>query len=276
LYLIQPGEVHGGRADPHDPYTTFIAGFDPAALPLSQTNTNRLRAFPTPAAQPNALSQRWTDGVLVMNAPMRDVSQAAEQVRVLDNALGAKAQRVLHGADGAQEIFRRLLTELDRPDDTPAARSLKVLMVQVLLVELLVYIARLRFEQLGHGMNATATELGAKRADIQEVVAWLQERICQPPSLPEMAACAGLSPAHFSVVFKQETGQTPLEWMTALRVEEAARRLRAQPAVSVTQIALNIGFSSSQYFSLVFRKHKGCTPKEWRNRYLQKVADDEG
>jgi two-component system response regulator YesN len=69
----------------------------------------------------------------------------------------------------------------------------------------------------------------------------------------------------FSVVFKQETGLTPLEWLTKIRIEEAATQLLNTRA-SVTNIASALGFSSSQYFSMVFKKHKGCTPQQWRTR----------
>jgi hypothetical protein len=111
LYLIQPGELHGGRADPQDPYTTFIAGFDPAALPLSGTLQSSLGALEAP--QPKAHITRSNKGVLVMNTPMRDLSQAAEQVRVLDAALGAKPQRVMHGAPRCAGDFPSLVGELD-------------------------------------------------------------------------------------------------------------------------------------------------------------------
>ena len=78
-------------------------------------------------------------------------------------------------------------------------------------------------------------------------------------------ADVGLTPSHFTVAFKREVGVTPLEYLTTLRIDEAARRLRSGNE-AVTGIAMDLGFSSSQYFSLVFKQRKGCTPSEWRGR----------
>jgi AraC family L-rhamnose operon regulatory protein RhaS len=81
-----------------------------------------------------------------------------------------------------------------------------------------------------------------------------------------MGRRAGLSASHFAEVFRRETGRTPLEYLTSARIEEATRRLLERPEASVTRIASELGFSSSQYFSTVFRRHVGCTPGEWRRR----------
>jgi AraC-like DNA-binding protein len=59
-------------------------------------------------------------------------------------------------------------------------------------------------------------------------------------------------------------GCTPLELLTRLRVEEAARRLAADPSLDVTRVALDLGFCSSQYFATVFRRTLGISPSAWR------------
>jgi AraC-like DNA-binding protein len=259
LLLIQPGELHDGHADANQPYTTLIAGFDPAALPLSRTQQLNSDAEIVAAQR---LATRKAQGILVWDAPLRDLSQAAEQVRALDEALGGQSRRVLPGAYGIEPIFRRLIDELDRTDSpvedgrSSVERTLKVLMAQALLMEMMVFIAR---HQLG--LNQPHSR---HRAATPELRAWLEQRLDNPPALREMAAQAHLSPAHFAVAFKRETGLTPLEYLTNLRIEVASTRLRAERRVSITQIALDLGFSSPQYFGMVFQKLKGCTPSQWR------------
>ncbi|MBA3845560.1 MAG: helix-turn-helix transcriptional regulator, partial [Planctomycetes bacterium] len=85
-----------------------------------------------------------------------------------------------------------------------------------------------------------------------------------PPTLAEMAAWAGVSPGHLALRFKRVYGRTPLEHVTRLRIEEAARRLRDDPRDSVTDVALDLGFCSSQYFAEVFKRVQGVTPSAWR------------
>jgi AraC-like DNA-binding protein len=181
--------------------------------------------------------------------------------------LGVLEQRVIPGALGAEQYYRRLLAELDREPAAPGLAALRTMMVQALLVEFLVFVARCyathRLGQGGEGFPALRAG-----GPFEELKRWLSapERLANPPTLAEMAARTSLSPSHFAVLFKRETAQTPLEFLTAARVEAAARRLRAEPEVKITTLAHELGFSSSQYFSLVFKKINGCTPGEWREQ----------
>ena len=265
LYIVKPGERHGGRVDPKDPYHIFVLGIDPTALPLLPGTT----LLPAPRENPHRqrVETIKKQGVRVLDAPLRDVTQAVSEARVLSDDFTALDQRVIPGGQGIEQIYRRILAELDVPDHgNSKSRELKVLMVQALIVELLVFIAR-RYTAHRQQSRAPSSVLGTPptRAEIGELQTWLRSRISDPPSLTQMAEKVGLSPAHFAMVFKQETGLTALEFMTAARIEEAAARLRAS-RTSVTNIALDLGFSSSQYFSLVFKRYKGCTPKEWRGK----------
>jgi AraC-like DNA-binding protein len=207
------------------------------------------------------LLQRKAEGILVWDSPLRDLSQVADQVRVLNEALGGERRRIWPGAYGIEPIFHRLLEELERPipsgEKEKPAQILKVMMVQALLVEMLVFIAR-------HQLDLNELQQASRRVATPEMHFWLQQRVGAPPSLREMAAYQNLSPAHFAVTFKHETGLTPLEYMTHLRIDTAAKRLRTEPHISITQIALDLGFSSPQYFSMVFQKVKGCSPTQWR------------
>lgn len=82
-------------------------------------------------------------------------------------------------------------------------------------------------------------------------------------SLVEVAAHAHLSPSHFSTVFSQETGQTFKEYLTEIRIRTAKELLRTTTQRSF-EIADQIGYSDPHYFSYVFRKQTGLSPKEFR------------
>lgn len=60
---------------------------------------------------------------------------------------------------------------------------------------------------------------------------------------------------------------TPHRWLVQRRIARACEML-ADPRVSVTEIALACGFSSSQHFATAFRKHMGATPSAYRRDRL--------
>ncbi len=83
-------------------------------------------------------------------------------------------------------------------------------------------------------------------------------------TLPDMAHECGLSRSQFSTYCKQITNMTPIEYLTACRVEAAARLLSSSPEPSITEVAYACGFNSSQYFATAFQKFTGRTPSEFR------------
>ncbi|HEX9000746.1 MAG TPA: AraC family transcriptional regulator [Blastocatellia bacterium] len=83
--------------------------------------------------------------------------------------------------------------------------------------------------------------------------------------LEEVARVACLSPNHLLRNFKQLFGQTPHQYLTAQRLQHAARLLR-QPETSVTEICLAVGFESLGSFSTLFRRHTGLSPDAYRRQ----------
>ena len=84
-------------------------------------------------------------------------------------------------------------------------------------------------------------------------------------SLHMVAAEVGFSPNHFSTVFSQETGQTFVEYLTAVRIE-AAKHLLTEGNSRMSDIAFDVGYQDSHYFSYLFKKHVGVSPREYRSR----------
>ena len=82
-------------------------------------------------------------------------------------------------------------------------------------------------------------------------------------SMTEIAEKLRLSTTGFIKRLKKETGLTPGDFAQRIKIEEARRRLAGTDA-SITGIAFNLGFSTSQYFASVFKKYTGTTPREYR------------
>ncbi|HCW52716.1 MAG TPA: hypothetical protein DG753_03015 [Clostridium sp.] len=76
-----------------------------------------------------------------------------------------------------------------------------------------------------------------------------------------------LSYKHIAKIFKDATGKTLLEYHTAIRMNEAARMLR-ETSHSIKYISLHMGYSEPFYFSNVFKKVLGISPKAYRKLFM--------
>ena len=83
-------------------------------------------------------------------------------------------------------------------------------------------------------------------------------------SLNSVAAYVSVSPSHFSAVFSQETGGTFIEYLTQTRIKKAMEFLRSTSLKS-SEIAYKAGYNDPHYFSYLFKKVTGQTPKEYRS-----------
>lgn len=95
----------------------------------------------------------------------------------------------------------------------------------------------------------------------------LHDRLAEPVSLAELAAIARLSVFHFARAFKASTGLPPHRYQTRLRMDRAQEMLRDR-TTPITEIALTLGYESSQSFARAFRAHVGRSPTDWR-RHLE-------
>ncbi len=95
------------------------------------------------------------------------------------------------------------------------------------------------------------------------VIRHLEEHFNQPMNLDEVAQLACLSPYHFHRIFRATVGETLNDYLRRLRLEGAAHDLFYHKP-SVTQVALDYGFSSSQSLAKAFKKHFNLTPSQLR------------
>jgi len=108
---------------------------------------------------------------------------------------------------------------------------------------------------------------GSKYTD---VIAKAQEYIQknyhhQSITLHSVAKEVNISPNHFSAIFSQETGETFINYVTRVRIEHAKILLRTTN-MRTSDVGYEVGYNDTHYFSYVFKKNMGMTPKEYRNR----------
>lgn len=95
----------------------------------------------------------------------------------------------------------------------------------------------------------------------------LRENLAHQWTVEEMAALVGLGTTAFSEKVKSFTGFSPLNYLINIRISEAIKLLKRHD-VHVTDIALDIGFYSSQHFATTFKKLTGYTPSEFRKKNI--------
>lgn len=86
-------------------------------------------------------------------------------------------------------------------------------------------------------------------------------------SVKEMAGYCNLSEGYFAHYFKGITGVSPMQYITSLRIDKAKSYL-TESTMTVSSIALILGYQDAMYFSRVFKKLTGVSPSEYRKHYL--------
>ncbi len=91
-------------------------------------------------------------------------------------------------------------------------------------------------------------------------------------TVEEMAAIVGIGSTLFNEKVKNYSGFTPINYLINIRVSEAIKLLKQQK-YSITDIALDLGFYSSQHFSTTFKKLTGYSPSDLRKKYNSNEQD---
>jgi len=95
----------------------------------------------------------------------------------------------------------------------------------------------------------------------------LRQNLSHQWTVEEMAAVVGMGTTLFNEKVKTYSGFSPINYLINIRISEAIKLLKKKD-ISLTDIALDIGFYSSQHFSTTFKKLTGYTPSEFRKNHL--------
>ncbi|WP_223271294.1 GyrI-like domain-containing protein [Buttiauxella sp. B2] len=97
---------------------------------------------------------------------------------------------------------------------------------------------------------------------------YISQNLCFNPTLEEIACAVAVSSFHFHRIFKAQIGETIAGFTRRLRMERAAMWLVEFPRSDITDLALRVGFSSSQNFAKAFRQHFSVSPGEFRRQHV--------
>ncbi|MDD9268775.1 helix-turn-helix domain-containing protein [Paenibacillus sp. GCM10023248] len=179
------------------------------------------------------------------------IQELAAEDRLLLTLLEAEtAYLVLRDGDEVYHTMRSLVLELDKA----AAKS--DLMVQLLIAQLLIRIARLWQESVGSG-------LAPSERYVRLSTEYLHQNYDRDIQVKDIAGAVNLHPGYLQRLFKAHTGQTLMAYLTVIRMEKA-KMLLLETDVPIADICDYIGVGSRQYFHMLFKEHTGLTPADFR------------
>ncbi len=100
---------------------------------------------------------------------------------------------------------------------------------------------------------------------LAEVFSVIETHRGEPLSLRDVASSLGMTPGHLTTLVRQRTGRTVQEWIIERRMAEA-RNLLTDTDLPIADVARRVGMSDPGYFSRVFRRTHGVSPRAWRGR----------
>jgi AraC family transcriptional regulator, L-rhamnose operon regulatory protein RhaS len=163
----------------------------------------------------------------------------------------AQAQRRRFAAPAcAEECFAAMFAEFRQP------RDLSVALARAAFHRLIATIVR-------QEIDVPAQPVKVISPPISKAVAWIDKHLGEIARVEDIARAVGIRSRQFHDRFRREIGMTPNSYLMQRRVRRAKQLLR-QGSESVLNIALELGFSSSQYFAMAFKQLSGLTPIAYR------------
>jgi AraC-like DNA-binding protein len=107
---------------------------------------------------------------------------------------------------------------------------------------------------------------GLDSRQLELVTATIAEKLGEPISVSMLSSIVGLSRSYFSHAFRRSVGLTPHAHVVRLRIDRAMT-LMAHTKISLSEVALAVGFADQSHFSRAFRRLNGVTPAHWRRAH---------
>jgi len=165
-------------------------------------------------------------------------------------------QAISHRVPGMEATLRLLTEEVVRKE--PGYQRI----IRELCAKLLLDTARASVGPPRAGEPTSATALPPEQQLVERARHYIQDNLGRALSAHDISQQTGLSERHFSRIFRQVTGSSPMAYLSERRIEAAGQLLVS--GVPIKEIASRLGYSDVRYFTTVFRQATGLPPANFR------------
>ncbi len=126
------------------------------------------------------------------------------------------------------------------------------------------------YRLLGYLTQMATPIKNALHQGIQNAVSYITKHYTEGISVKTLADISNMSESHFYAAFRKHVGDSPIAYINHYRLSIAAEKL-TQTDITVSEISYSVGINDPLYFSKLFKKIYGMTPKEYRSAYQNKL-----
>ncbi|WP_248724150.1 helix-turn-helix transcriptional regulator [Seonamhaeicola sp. ML3] len=195
----------------------------------------------------------WPDWITLTEA---DLSRLTKFLRQNEKSILKTDQRM-------RDCFKRINMAVNTDENGSNASRIRLL-INYLLILILDLLDNEKIE-----FNESLTD---SSRSVAYFLKELDKNLAENWTISKMSRSAGVGLTRFTHHCKQLTNLTPMRYLTMCRLKMSKEVLLKNENLTVAEVAYMCGFSTSQYFSTVFRKHEKCSPNEYRELYSKKQS----
>ncbi len=130
----------------------------------------------------------------------------------------------------------------------------------------LIYRFLVNLYKYAHGPGAVSSNIQHSR--LHPVVTYIERNYDKEISIEDLSDILDVSPQHFCLLFKKTLQTRPFEYLNSFRINKSKQLLVQDPEMKINEIARAVGYSNESYFSSLFKKKEGLSPRQFRRLNL--------
>ncbi len=173
-----------------------------------------------------------------------------------------KGSYILRLSSESKREVQRLCYEAEAENE--AGRPGKYFVLKAYLMQILLLMVRETIEYPRNASNGYNFETYGKSYAVKRIINYMNENYEKKISLDQIAHNMYLSPVYVSKIFKEETGESPINYLIKIRLEKAKTILERGEGGSIKNIANEVGYEDVYHFSKLFKKYYGVSPLNYK------------